>query len=199
MALMNETSLSLLDRACQDPSDGSWHRIVDLYTPLLRHWLARLDIQPNDADDLIQEILLTVSRDLRKFAHPGRVGAFRSWLRTILYHRVRDFWRSRRYRPAATGGTSWADQLEQMADDNSDTSREWNLEHDRYVMARLLEQVRPRFEPTTWQAFCRQFFDGERAELVAAALGLSLNSVYVARSRVLSTLRREAAGLIDHV
>jgi RNA polymerase sigma-70 factor (ECF subfamily) len=99
----------------------------------------------------------------------------------------------------ATGGTSWADQLEQIAEDNSDISREWNLEHDRYVMARLVEQVRPRFEPTTWQAFCRQFFDGERADLVAAELGLSLNSVYIARSRVLSTLRREAAGLIDHV
>ena len=128
---MNETSLSLLDRACQDPSEGSWHRIVDLYTPLLRHWLSRLDIQSNDADDLIQEILLAVFRDLRKFAHPGRVGAFRSWLRTIVYHRVRDFWRSRKYRPAGTGGTPWAEQLGQMANDTADASREWNLEHDR--------------------------------------------------------------------
>ena len=66
-------------------------------------------------------------------------------------------------------------------------------------MARLLEQVRRRFETTAWDAFCRQFFDGQRADLVAAELGLSLNSVYVARSRVLSTLRREAAGLIDHL
>jgi RNA polymerase sigma-70 factor (ECF subfamily) len=196
---LNETSLSLLDRACQDPSDGPWQQIVDVYTPLLRHWLSRLDIQPNDADDLIQEILLTVARELRQFAHPGRVGAFRGWLRTILYHRVRDFWRSRRYRPAATGGTSWADQLEQLADERSDASRQWNLEHDRSVMARLLEQVRPRFEPTTWKAFCRQFFDGVRADLVAAELGLSVNSVYVARSRVLGALRCEAAGLIDEV
>jgi RNA polymerase sigma-70 factor (ECF subfamily) len=194
---MNETSLSLLDQACQDPSDGSWHRIVDLYTPLLHQWLSRLGIQRNDADDLIQEILLAVSRDLRTFAPTGRAGAFRSWLRTILYHRVRDFWRSRKYRAAAAGGTSWADQLEQMADENSDASRQWDLEHDRHVMARLLEQVRPRFEPTTWKAFCRQFFDGVRADLVAAELGLSLNSVYVARSRVLGTLRCEAAGLID--
>lgn len=196
---MNDTSLSLLDQACQNPSDGSWVRLVDLYTPLLRHSLSRFDIQPNDADDLVQEILLVVSRDLHTFVHTGRVGAFRSWLRTILVHRVRDFWRSRKYRPAATGGTSWTEQLEHLADDKSDASREWNLEHDRYVMARLLEQVRPRFEPTTWEAFCRQFFDGQPADLVASELGLSLNSVYVARSRVLRTLRREAAGLIDHV
>jgi RNA polymerase sigma-70 factor (ECF subfamily) len=89
--------------------------------------------------------------------------------------------------------------LEQLADERSDASRQWNLEHDRSVMARLLEQVRPRFEPTTWKAFCRQFFDGVRADLVAAELGLSVNSVYVARSRVLGALRCEAAGLIDEV
>lgn len=64
-------------------------------------------------------------------------------------------------------------------------------------MARLLESVRPRFEPKTWEAFRRQMFDGQRADQVAAELGMPLNSVYVARSRVLSTLRQEAAGLID--
>jgi RNA polymerase sigma-70 factor (ECF subfamily) len=110
---------------------------------------------------------------------------------------VRDFWRSSKYRPTAAGGAPWAQRLEQLADDRSDASREWNLEHDRHVMARLLEQVRPRFEATTWDAFRRQVFDGERADAVAAALGMSLNSVYVARSRVLAMLRREAAGLID--
>ncbi|MBC8114369.1 MAG: hypothetical protein H7062_08335, partial [Candidatus Saccharimonas sp.] len=83
------------------------------------------------------------------------------------------------------------------ADESSNASREWNLEHDRHVMARLLEQVRPRFEAKTWEAFHRQMFDGQRADVVAADLGMPLNSVYVARSRVLSTLRREAAGLID--
>jgi RNA polymerase sigma-70 factor (ECF subfamily) len=196
---VNETSISLLDRARLDPNDGSWDRLVDVYSPLLFAWLTRLGIQPADADDLIQETLLAATRDLPKFQHSGRPGAFRNWLRSILVNRVRNFWRSARYRPAATGGTSWAERLEQLADDKSDRSREWNLEHDRHVMARLLEQVRPRFEPKTWEAFRRQLLDGQRADVVAAELGLSLNSVYVARSRVLSTLRREAAGLIDVV
>jgi hypothetical protein len=40
-------------------------------------------------------------------------------------------------------------------------------------------------------------FDGKRADQVAAELDMPLSSVYVARSRVLSALRREAAGLID--
>ena len=194
---MSDTSLSLLDRACGDVTDEAWQRLAQVYSALLRSWLTRFEVASTDADDLVQEVLLTVSRELPQFEHSGRTGAFRSWLRTILVHRLRDFWRSRKYRPAATGGSTWAEQLEQLADESSNASHEWNLEHDRHVMARLLESVRPRFEPQTWEAFHRQMFDGQRADVVAAELGMPLNSVYVARSRVLSTLRREAAGLID--
>jgi hypothetical protein len=49
----------------------------------------------------------------------------------------------------------------------------------------------------TWEAFRRQVLEGERADVVAAELDMPVNSVYVARSRVLGILRREAAGLVD--
>jgi len=178
-------------------SHDAWRQVEQVYASLLRKWLSRFDVTPHDAEDLVQEVLLALSRELPRFEHSGRTGAFRSWLRTILVHRVRDFWRSRQYRPAASGGSSWALRLEQLVDETSDASREWNLEHDRYVMARLLEQLRPRFEEKTWQAFERQMFDGQRADVVASELGMPLNSVYVARSRVLAALRREASGLVD--
>lgn len=194
---MNETSLSLLDSARERASQEAWQRLIEIYSPLLHHWLLRFEVEKADADDLTQEVLLTVSREIPRFQHSGRAGAFRSWLRTILVNRLRDFWRSKKYGPVAAGGSSWVEQLEQLADESSNASREWNLEHDRHVMAQLLESVRPRFEPKTWEAFHRQMFEGQRADIVAADLGMPLNSVYVARSRVLSTLRREAAGLID--
>ena len=194
---MTETSLSLLDRACADAKDETWRHLASVYSPLLRSWLTRFEVEAMDADDLVQEVLLTVSRELPRFEHSGRAGAFRNWLRMILVHRLRDFWRSRKYRPVAAGGSSWIEQLNQLEDESSSASQAWNLEHDRHVMAQLLENVRPRFEPKTWEAFHRQMFDGQRADIVAAELGMPLNSVYVARSRVLSILRREAAGLID--
>lgn len=196
---MNETSLSLLERARESASDEAWRQVECVYASLLRKWLGRFDVETHDAEDLVQDVLLTMSRELPKFEHSGRTGAFRNWLRTILVHRLRNFWRSRRHRPLAAGGSTWAEWIEQLAEDSSDASREWNAEHDRHVLARLLEQTRPRFEPQTWEAFHRQVFDGQRADVVAAELGLSLNSVYVARSRVLSALRSEAAGLIDSV
>lgn len=194
---MTDTSLSLLARTQGTESREAWQRLVELYSPLLRAWLLKLDVESTDADDLTQEVLLTVSRELSTFEHPGHAGAFRSWLRTILVHRLLHFRRSQRSRPGARGGSTWAEQLDQLADDASDLSQLWNQEHDRHVMARLLEEIRTRVEERTWEAFRRQVLDGQRADQVAADLGMSLSSVYVARSRLLSALRREAAGLVD--
>jgi RNA polymerase sigma-70 factor (ECF subfamily) len=60
-----------------------------------------------------------------------------------------------------------------------------------------MEQVRPRFLEKTWQAFRRQMMDGQPADIVAAELDMPIQAVYVAKSRVLNSLRREAAGLVD--
>ena len=84
-----------------------------------------------------------------------------------------------------------------LADEDSDASREWNLEHDRKVLEQLLGEIRPRFAEITWEAFHRQVFEGQPAEQVAAALGMPISSVYVARSRILRALRIEAKGLVD--
>ena len=53
------------------------------------------------------------------------------------------------------------------------------------------------FAPATWQAFRRHVLEGEPAGQVAEELGLSLNSVLLAKSRVLKRLRQELAGLVE--
>ena len=102
-ASMEKTSLSSLARLRRSPESENWNRLVDLYAPLLRAWLRKYDVQDSDADDLMQEVLLAVSKDLGKFEHGGQQGAFRGWLKAILVNRLRKFWRARDRRPEATG------------------------------------------------------------------------------------------------
>jgi RNA polymerase sigma-70 factor (ECF subfamily) len=194
---MPDTPVSLLDRLRLRPDDDSWKRLVDLYTPLLHGWLRRHALQPSDVDDLVQEILTAVVRDLPQFWHNERPGAFRRWLRTILVHRLRVFWHARRTRPLAAGDGDLGKLLDQLEDPDSGLSGLWDREHDWHVLHRLLEMIRPDFAPTTWQAFRRTVLDGSTADSVAAEVGLSVNAVCVAKSRVLQRLRHEARGLID--
>ncbi|MGB7328076.1 MAG: terminase gpA endonuclease subunit [Rubripirellula sp.] len=92
---MHETSLSLLDHLRHSPENEGWNRLAELYTPLIRTWLQRYDVQDSDAHDLVQEVLLAVSKDLGTFEHRGQPGAFRGWLKAILINRLRKFWRAR--------------------------------------------------------------------------------------------------------
>mgnify|MGYP001811945756 CR=1 FL=1 len=66
---MEKTSLSLLARLRRSPESENWNRLVDLYAPLIRAWLRKYDVQASDADDLVQEVFVAVSKDLGKFEH----------------------------------------------------------------------------------------------------------------------------------
>jgi RNA polymerase sigma-70 factor (ECF subfamily) len=192
---MDETSFSLLDRIRRQSDRESWDRLVTIYTPLLRQWLARFRVQESDADDLVQEVFSILLRKLPAFEHNQRTGAFRNWLRTILVNCLRNSWRRSNQRPTAPDQV--AKLLDELADDSSELSQVWRREHDEYIMRRLMELVQPRVAAETWKAFCRQAIDGEPAAVVAQELDISLDSAYAAKSRVLQALRQEAQGLID--
>jgi RNA polymerase sigma-70 factor (ECF subfamily) len=193
---MPDTSTSLLDRLHAQPDEVAWQRRVDIYTPLIRGWIRRHWTADADVDDLVQEVLAVVIRKLPEFQHNQRTGAFRTWLRAITANCLRDFWRSRRRAPAP-GDADVARAVEQLADPASGLSRLWDQEHDRHVARRLMELIEPEFERRTWRAFQRVAIDGVSADRAAAELGISVNAVFIAKSRVLARLRRESAGLID--
>jgi RNA polymerase sigma-70 factor (ECF subfamily) len=194
---MSATSASLLERLRDRTDVEAWRRLVDLYTPLLIGWLRRHSLQPSDVDDLVQEVLTAVAREAPQFRHSGRPGAFRHWLRTILANRLHEFWRARRSQPAAAGGSDFAEMLEQLEDPGSGISQRWDREHDQHVARRLLAMIEPQFAPSTWQAFRRVVLDAARPDAVAVELALSVNAVFIAKSRVLRRLREEARGLLD--
>jgi RNA polymerase sigma-70 factor (ECF subfamily) len=193
---MDETRQSLLLRA-QTGEEGAWKDLTDLYRPLIIGWLNRQGVPAGELDDLSQDILLSVVKHLPTFEHSGRRGAFRSWLRTIVCSRTADYWRALDAGTQAQGGSGATAALQQLADPDSDLNRQWDEEHDRYVLNCLLDLVEEEFEPATLQAFRRLALDGASGAEVAQELGLSVAAVYVAKSRVLQRIRQEAEGLID--
>lgn len=194
---MTTTSLSLLERARRDPDSEAWRRLTELYTPLLASWLGRYAIQSSDADDLVQEVLFTVAKDLPVFEHVGRRGAFRAWLKGILANRLKNYWRSHRRHPQGRGDSKFLRQMQELEDPHSQLSWLWDREHDQYLLVKLLDLVSARFHETTVEAFRRVVIQGQSPDTVAQELGLSLNSVVIAKCRIVKELRHEAKGLLD--
>jgi len=195
---MEQTSLTLLERLREQEDHRAWQRFVDLYTPLIQRWVhvhGRVNL--SDVEDLAQTVLEVVVRELPSFDHNRNVGAFRCWLRRITVNRLRAFWQD--CEPAGSGNTDVLRMLNELEDPHSGVSRQLDREHDEHVARRLLELVEGEFKTSTWEAFRRTAVEGQATKEVAEQLGVTMNAVLIAKSRVLSRLRLEMQGLIDKI
>src|SRR5262249_24490121 len=154
IGIMYETRHSLLLRAQASQADA-WRDLTDLYRPLIIAWLDRQGVPAIDLEDLSQDILLRVVKHLPTFEHSGHPGAFRSWRRTIVGSATTDSWRTTGARTRAGGGSDATAALEAIADPDSDLNRQWDEEHDNYVLRCLLAALEEDFEPATLSAFRR--------------------------------------------
>jgi RNA polymerase sigma-70 factor (ECF subfamily) len=191
-----ETSLSLLERLRDGSDQAAWQRLDAIYRPLIQRWLMRDPDLADEADDILQEVMQVLVRELPGFQRQ-RTGSFRRWLRVVTAHRVLAHQRARRGRPQALGAAVEESPLALLKDPASDLSKLWDREHDQHVLRRLLELVEPQFEQATLAAFRRVVFDELPAAKVAEELNMSISAVYLAKSHVLKRLRQEAQGLVD--
>jgi RNA polymerase sigma-70 factor (ECF subfamily) len=192
---MNEpTPISLLKKLQQSPASGSqeaWGRFVQLYTPLLFLWARRVGASEQEAPDLVQEVFLVLGQEMPGFRYdPDR--RFRGWLWTIL----RNKWRDRARRRAAVPLIVDADALE-MAPVPDHVEEFAEEEYRAYLFARAIELMQAELPPGEWRAWRAYIVQGQPAAEVAQELGLTINQVYLAKSRILRRLRIELEGLLD--
>lgn len=184
-----DTPASLLVRLRRPDDPEAWGRFVELYAPLLYYWVRRTGLQEADAADLVQEVLFLLFLKLPHFVYDARRG-FRNWLRTVTLNKCREY--QRRLRPATVDDAA---VIEVRAIDESDAREE--AEYRRHVVRQALRSLEGEFPLTTQKAFREYVLAGRPADEVAAGLGVSVGTVYAAKSRVLSRLRRELDGLLD--
>ena len=184
---MLDTPATLLHRLCDQPVPGDWERFVKLFTPLLHSWATRFGVPDDFIEDLLQELFVLLIRKLPEFRHdPSR--SFRAWLWTVFRHSV-IAWQKRQ--PV----TGWGlDQLAELsAPDTAIATTE--VEYRNYLLNRAVQIVQTDFPKTTWLIFQQVVIVGRPGVEVAREFGVTVNAVYLARSRVLARLREELADL----
>jgi RNA polymerase sigma-70 factor (ECF subfamily) len=185
---MHKTPPSLLEQLRQPGNPAAWERFVELYTPLLHSWARRLGAQPADAENLVQEVFVTLLKELPRFNYqPGK--RFRGWLWTVTANKYREHLRL----PALAQVPEGAEEAAATAESEGIEEAEYR----RYLVDRALRLMRADFEETTWKACWEYVVNGRAAAEVAADLGVSVNAVHLAKARVLRRLRQELAGLLE--
>jgi RNA polymerase sigma-70 factor, ECF subfamily len=191
-----DTQPSLLDRLHNPEDSAAWNRFLELYRPWIERWIRRLDpdVHLNDLDDLVHDVLTLLLQKIHTFQRQ-QMGSFRHWLRWIIVNRLREFWRKRNRFPETPAGER--SPLDEICDANSSLARQWDAEHDHYVLHRALELLANEFSAERMEAFRLLFFEEQSPEEVAQKLGKTVNAVWVDKSRVLNRLRQEIWNLIE--
>ncbi len=188
-SVLSQTSLGLLERARQ--KDGAaWERIVECYGPLVCYWLREAGLETASLPDVAQDVFVAAYRGLRSFRRDRDFGSFRGWMRKITRRKFIDHFRRRE---KLLSGSHVATHLNNLV---FPRSSEDSCVHDKKLLFAQIEKfIRQEFSPDHCNAFFAIALEGDCPTEVAAQLGMSRNSVYLACSRIRRRVREEFADL----
>jgi RNA polymerase sigma-70 factor (ECF subfamily) len=184
-----EVRESLLARIKDARDAPAWQAFVTTFAPAVYAYGRRRGFQDADAADFTQEVLAEVARCIRTFEYQPWRGPFRAWLRTVTRRRLVRFRQRLRRRTAVALCATLEERVAAQAGPG------WADEYHVQILAAALRRARPHFTATTWRAFVCVWLDDRPAADAAAELGVPVEAVYVAKSRVLKRLEREVREL----
>jgi RNA polymerase sigma-70 factor (ECF subfamily) len=189
----SRTRASLLARLRQAPADQvAWGEFVERYGRKIYGWCRHWGLQEADAQDVAQDVLVRLAGKMRGFDYdPAR--SFRAWLKTLARHALSDFCDSRR-RIEAAGGSQVVEQL-QSIEAREDLVQQLEEEFDREVLEEAVARVQARVTPKSWRVFEMTAHEGRSGAETAAALGMTVAAVFVAKGRVQKLLQEEVRRL----
>ena len=189
------TSASLLGRLHQRPGDdAAWQEFVARYRPRIYAHCLAFPLQPADAEDVTQAVLVRLVEKLPQFRYdPSQ--RFRAWLKTVTHHILVDYLTEQRCRQGS-GETAVVRLLENVQA-REDLVREMEAEYERELFEEALKLVRERVPVQQWEAFRLTALEQLSGAEAAARLGMLVATVYTARSKVQKLVRDEVQRLED--
>jgi RNA polymerase sigma-70 factor (ECF subfamily) len=196
MSSAPETRPSLLIHL-RDPADhAAWQEFVEIYRPVILRLALRKGLQAADAEDIAQEVLVTVAKAVEQWEHDPNRAKFRTWLHRVANNGVLDAL-TRRKPDLGSGNSAMhavLDLRETPAGPDSDLLR---LEYRREVFRWAARQVRQEFRPDTWDAFWLTAVQRRPVDAVAEELAKDPGAIYAARSRIMRRIREKVTEYED--
>jgi len=189
-----DTRASLIVKIADAQNAQAWEEFARLYQPVVYRLARRRGFQHADAEELVQEVMLAVARAVEAWHPDVARGRFRDWLHRIARNLMINFLTRRKHQVWGTGNTDAQRMLEAECDADSAVTQMFEVEYRREAFRVAARRVQGVVKESTWQAFWLSTIDDLPAGDVARQLGMSVGSVYIARSRVMARLRRVVRG-----
>lgn len=192
MQAQSQTHATLLARVADGGDPTAWTEFCARYGDTIRGFAVRQGLQGADCEDIVQDVLVALTKSLPGFEYDPARGKFRSYLKTAVLHAVF------RHRRQAKGPV----QLEEIenatraAAADATIDEAWEGEWRQYHLRQAMRMIEVEFSPADCAAFQKYAVDGGDARETAATLGLSVDQVYQAKTRILKRLSQIIAAQV---
>lgn len=181
------TRASLLLRIKDISRDESWREFFEIYWKLIYGTARANGLSDPEAQDVVQETMISVSRSIPQFKYDPKRGSFKAWLRNLTYWRIQDQLRKRR-------PTLPLSEASEVPDERA-FSMHWDEEWSKNAISAAIDLVKSRFSPKNFQiyTFCELQNKGPRE--TARVLNVTLPRVYLVVHRIKRAIVREVSRL----
>ncbi|MEM9065175.1 MAG: sigma-70 family RNA polymerase sigma factor [Planctomycetota bacterium] len=185
------THVTLLRALAEDENADAWDEFVQRYGSLIQGVARRQGLPAQDCDDVVQDVLMALTGNMKRFEYDPSKGKFRAYLKTISLRAVFARFRQK-HRDQAQGDVEDATSPLAQALETS-----WEEEWRQYHLRRAMAHIEPEFSDLDVAAFRAYAVEQRDAKRVSDALGISLDRVYQAKSRFLKRLRERVTEQIE--
>ena len=193
MIQAHQTRHTLLRRARDGGDERAWDELVQHYRRFIHHILKELGVAIDDAEDLSQQILVVLNRDLASYDRSR--ARFRTWFGTVIRNVAFEHFRkekSTQKKLHRFGCEQALDGVGATPEVTGLIEREWST----YIANVAMENVRSLFKGQAIEVF-ELSLEGHSADEIAERSGLTVASVYTLRKRVKKRLYLEIRALSE--
>jgi RNA polymerase sigma factor (sigma-70 family) len=189
------TKETLIQRAQNPDDETAWEEFVSYYENFIKMVLQQSGIIFHDADDLVQDILIRVWKGLPKFEYRKDKTKFRTWLSTIIRNSIIDHANKIKKK-----GGEKLELHEGMVCELSTQEIESKIKEEwlNYIAELAMEKVKECFSGQAIEVF-KLSLGGASAKEIALEIGLTVESVFVLRSRIKKALQKEMDNVRQHI
>ena len=190
------TRRSLLLRLRDWNDQSSWQEFSKIYERLIFDTATKAGLRRDEAQEVVQETLLSVAKKIAGFNYDPEMGSFRAWLLQIARRRVADQFRKRGAHHAdrlAGNGTAHLDQVSDPAGSRFDEL--WNAEWHQALLDMARTLVKRSVSPKQYRTFELYVLQQVPLRKVTKDLGVNAAQVYMSKYRIGRLLKKQLRAL----
>ena len=192
---------TLLNRLKNWEDAASWRDFFDTYWRLIYGFAIQRGLTHEEAQDVVQETVVAVAKNIGTFKYDPKVCRFKSWLLGVTRSKIANQLAHRARQPAMAASAPSDDPgatplLNRIPDEQSGQwEQAWDEEWQKNLMEAAFNRVKRRVSIEQYQMFDLFVLKQWPARDVAKTLGVTVAHVYVAKHRIAKLIRKEVEAL----